>query len=64
LSLFRASQARAYMNGRGYVSPDDVQALCVPVLGHRIALTPEARYGGRGAEGVLSSVVASVRVPL
>jgi MoxR-like ATPase len=64
LSLFRASQARAYMNGRGYVSPDDVQALCVPVLGHRIALTPEARYGGRGVEGVLSSVVASVRVPL
>jgi MoxR-like ATPase len=64
LSLFRASQARAYMNGRGYVSPDDVQALCLPVLGHRIALTPEARYGGRGVAGVLSDVVGSVRVPL
>jgi MoxR-like ATPase len=64
LSLFRASQARAYMNGRAYVSPDDVQALCVPVLGHRIALTPEARYGGRGVAGVLSDVVGSVRVPL
>jgi len=64
LSLFRASQARAYANGRGYVSPDDVQALCAPVLGHRLALTPEARYGGRGVEGVLSDVVRSVRVPL
>jgi MoxR-like ATPase len=64
LSLFRASQARAYANGRSYVSPDDVQALCGPVLGHRIALTPEARYGGRGAEGVLSDVVQTIRVPL
>jgi MoxR-like ATPase len=64
LSLFRASQARAYMNGRGYVTPDDVQSLCMPVLGHRIALTSEARYGGRGVAGVLSDVVGSVRVPL
>jgi len=64
LSLFRASQARAYIHGRDYVSPDDVQAVCVPVLGHRIALTPEARYGGRGVAGVLSDVVGSVRVPL
>jgi hypothetical protein len=34
------------------------------VLGHRIALTSEARYGGRGVAGVLSDVVGSVRVPL
>jgi MoxR-like ATPase len=64
LSLFRAAQAHAYLNGRGYVSPDDVQALSAPVLAHRIMLTPEARYGGRGAEGVLSDVVQSLRVPV
>jgi MoxR-like ATPase len=64
LSLFRAAQARAYANGRPYVSPDDVQALALPVLGHRIALTPEARYGGRGAQGVLEDVVRGLRVPL
>jgi MoxR-like ATPase len=64
LSLFRAAQARAYASGRTYVSPDDVQALCLPVLGHRVALTPEARYGGRGIEGVLSDVVRSIAVPL
>ena len=63
-SLFRAAQAHAYLNGRGYVSPDDVQALSAPVLAHRIMLTPEARYGGRGAEGVLSDVVQSLRVPV
>jgi MoxR-like ATPase len=64
LSLFRAAQARAYASGRAYVSPDDVQALATPVLGHRIALTPEARYGGRGAAGVLDDIVRSLRVPL
>ncbi len=63
LSLFRAAQARAYASGRSYVSPEDVQALAAPVLGHRIALTPEARYGGRGAAGVLEDVLRSLRVP-
>ncbi|HEX4446451.1 MAG TPA: MoxR family ATPase [Polyangiaceae bacterium] len=64
LSLFRAAQARAFLNGRAYVSPDDAQALAGPVLGHRITLTPEARYGGRGAAGVLRDVVQSLRVPI
>jgi len=64
LSLFRAAQARAYASGRAYVSPDDVQALAAPVLGHRIQLTPEARYGGSGAAGVLGDIVESLRVPL
>jgi MoxR-like ATPase len=64
LALFRASQARAYASGRAFVSPDDVQALAVPVLAHRLRLTPEAHYGGRGAEGVVTDAVRSVRVPL
>jgi MoxR-like ATPase len=63
LALFRAAQARAYAQGRAYVSPDDVQALATPVLGHRIALTPEARYGGRGSARVLEDLVRSLRVP-
>jgi MoxR-like ATPase len=64
LSLFRATQARAYLSGRAYVSPDDIQALAAPVLAHRITLTPEARYGGRGPEGVLSDVLQHLRVPV
>jgi MoxR-like ATPase len=63
LALFRAAQARAYTQGRAYVTPDDVQALAAPVLGHRIALTPEARYGGRGPARVLEDVMRSLRVP-
>ncbi len=64
LSLFRAAQARAYLSGRAYVSPDDIQALAAPVLAHRITLTPEARYGGRGPEGVLTDVLQNLRVPV
>jgi MoxR-like ATPase len=63
LALFRAAQARAYAQGRTYVTPDDVQALATPVLGHRIALTPEARYGGRGPARVLDDVMRNLRVP-
>lgn len=64
LALFRAAQARAYVQGRPFVSPDDVQALAGAVLGHRVSLTPEARYGGRSTEAVIAEVVRGVRVPL
>jgi MoxR-like ATPase len=64
LALFRAAQARAYLSGRVYVSPDDVQSVARPVLAHRILLTPEARYGGRGADGVVRDVLQSLRIPV
>ncbi len=64
LALFRAAQARALLGGRTYVSPDDIQTLAGPVLGHRIALTPEARYGGKDVNAVLRDVVQGLRVPI
>jgi MoxR-like ATPase len=63
LALFRAARARAYLAGRSYVSPDDVRALAEPVLGHRVALTPEARYGGGGSGRVLGDILRGLRVP-
>ncbi len=44
--LYMASRAYALLNGRGYVIPDDVKELAVPVLAHRIILKPEAVYEG------------------
>jgi len=64
LALFRAAQARAFAKGRSFVSPDDVQALAAAVLGHRLTLTAEARYGGRGAAAVIDAITRGLRVPL
>lgn len=63
LAFFRASQARALLQGRTYVSPDDVHALAVPVLAHRVQLTNQARYGGVTAEAAIAEVVRDVPVP-
>ncbi|MFK7992316.1 MAG: AAA family ATPase [Sandaracinaceae bacterium] len=46
LALVRAARARALVAGRGYVLPDDIKRLAVPVLAHRLVLTPEAEMEG------------------
>ena len=63
LGLLRAARARAAASGRDYVVPDDIKALVVPVLEHRLALTPEAQMRGAGRPDVLADVLASVPVP-
>ena len=62
-ALFRATQALALCEGRGYAIPDDVQRLAAPVLGHRIALK---RGGGdlEAARKAIERVVAATPVPL
>ena len=64
LAYFRAAQARAFLLGRDYVSPEDLQRLAPAVLAHRIALGSEARYGGRTAADLLESLIAEVALPL
>ena len=63
LVLFRACQARALVQGRSFVTPDDAQALASPVLGHRILPTERAKYGGRSAASILNEIVGTVPVP-
>jgi MoxR-like ATPase len=62
LALHRAVQARALLQGRDYVLPDDVKALAGPVLGHRLILTAQARLRGETPEGVLASIIEGVDV--
>jgi len=64
LGFFRAAQARAVLQGRGYVSPDDLQHLAVPVMAHRVQLSTDARYGGETAATLISGIVAKVPVPM
>ena len=63
LALFRASQARAALNGRDHVLPDDVKALAVPVLGHRIIVSPAARLRELSADRIVQEVIYSAPVP-
>lgn len=63
LALFRASQARAKIEGRAFVAPDDVSALAVPVLAHRLVLGPEAKYAGRTGDGIVRAIVEAEPVP-
>jgi MoxR-like ATPase len=65
LSLYRAAQALAVIEGRDYVVPDDVKQLAVPVLAHRI-LTKAPRHAGRGdaGEAVVADIVGRTPVPV
>ena len=63
LALQRVARARAAAAGRGYVIPDDVKALAVPVLAHRLIVTPEAQLQGVGPADALGEVLRAVPVP-
>jgi MoxR-like ATPase len=62
-ALLLAARAWAWLSGRDYVTPDDVKALALPVLRHRLALRPEAELEGVSADGVVSGVLDTVPVP-
>jgi MoxR-like ATPase len=64
LSLHRAIQARALLQGRDFVTPDDVKALAVPVLAHRMIVTAHARLRGDSADLVLSRLLEAMPVPV
>ena len=63
LQLVRAARAQAALAGRGFVVPDDVQAVAVPVLAHRLLLTPDAQAARRSAVDIVRALVARTPVP-
>ena len=63
LGLLKAARSIAAASGRGFVTPDDVKAVAMPVLSHRILLRPEAQLQGRTAEEVIIRAIQSVPVP-
>jgi len=63
LHLIRAARAAAALDDRDYVVPDDLQALAVPVLAHRLLPTAEAQIARRGPEQVVRELLARVPVP-
>ena len=64
LSLLAASRARAFLQGRDFVKPDDVKAVAMQVLAHRLVLSAEARLQRASAEAVLKELILKVKVPM
>ncbi len=63
LALFRSCQAWAAMEGRDFVSPDDVKVLATPALAHRLIVSPAARIRNLNTRTVVQEVLDSVAVP-
>jgi MoxR-like ATPase len=61
LALVRAAKAWALLDGRAFVSPDDVRSLAPAVLAHRIILSPEAEMDGLSGAEVVREVLSEVR---
>ena len=63
LAHYRTSPARALLDGRDYVLPDDAKALAYPALGHRVIVSPAARLKGVTAEDVVAQCLEGLPVP-
>ena len=64
LVLMKCSKARAAILGRVYVTPDDVRALVVPALNHRILLKPEAELEGLDVKIVIKNIIEDIPIPI
>ncbi len=63
ISLVKIGKAFAVLDGRGYVTPDDIKRAALPVLRHRVQLTPEIAISGQDIDDVLLAIVVSVPAP-
>jgi MoxR-like ATPase len=63
LALVRCARGRALLEGRGFVIPDDINALALPVLAHRITLSAESELEGIGERRIIEDILARVPAP-
>ena len=59
----KMSKAIAAMDGRDFVTPDDIQYMAYPVLNHRIILTPEREMEGYETKDVIEEIIQKIEVP-
>ncbi|KIO60303.1 hypothetical protein B4064_3642 [Caldibacillus thermoamylovorans] len=64
IALMKASKSYAYIQGRDFVLPDDIQFLAPFVFSHRMILQSQARYDGVNAEEIISSILSDTKVPI
>jgi MoxR-like ATPase len=63
LMLYRTAQAAALLDGRDFVTPDDIKAMAPAVLAHRLVLDTKAKYGGQRTEQVIDEALNKTAVP-
>jgi MoxR-like ATPase len=63
IMLLQTAKALALLRGKDYVTPDEVQVMALPVLRHRVRLTPEAEIEGLTADACIQSLLAQVEIP-
>lgn len=64
IDILRTAKSNAFICGRDYVIPDDVKKIVVPVLSHRLMLSPEARIERKNVESILNSILKRINVPV
>lgn len=63
IAIMDASKALAAINGRDFITPDDIKKVATPILAHRIILTPEREMEGLTAEHVVKQIIESIEIP-
>lgn len=63
MAILKTSKAIAALKGRDFVTPDDIQTVCYPVLSHRIILSPEKEMEGVTIENVIREMIKNIEVP-
>ncbi|GFN36816.1 AAA family ATPase [Tepidimicrobium xylanilyticum] len=64
IDLLRAARGKAFLSGRDYVIPDDVKEMALPVLTHRLILSPESRIERKTVEEVLKNILNTIYIPV
>ena len=63
IAIMDASKALAAINGRDFVTPDDIKRVAVPILGHRVLLTPEREMEGFTPDKVIKQILETIEIP-
>jgi MoxR-like ATPase len=63
LAILNSAKAYALIHGRDFVSPEDIKSMALPVLRHRIILSPEKEMEGTRADDVVKQIINKIEVP-
>jgi MoxR-like ATPase len=63
MAIIKTAKALATLKGRDFVTPDDIQTVCYPVLSHRLILSPEKEMEGVTIDQVIREMIKNIEVP-